>query len=159
MKRSAGDAERIQLGELAAQLDDRLNFVLALHLGRGPDEVLALINDVLWRVPIADRIAQLDAALTRAQIKDAVPALPAALTAVFAIRNLLAHSVSYGSTDEAIELWSVRNGKRQTRVLTRDHLRWTVDMAELCLLLWLPRIEGRVGDVETWGWLYRYDEP
>lgn len=149
---------RVRLGELAAALDDQLALTLALYLGRGTDQVLTLLNDVLWRVPIEARIRQLDEALHRTNMHDRVPALTESLTSVFWIRNLLAHSIELGRDDAAVELFNIRSGKRRRVHLTHDHLSWAVKRAVTCQIVYFPRIEGRIGDAETWGQLYGFDE-
>lgn len=158
MNHVATTENRVRLGELAAQLDDQLALTLALYLGRGLDQVLTLLNDVLWRVPIEARIRQLDEALHRTDLHDGVPALTESLTSIFWIRNLLSHSIELGRDDAAVELFSIRSGKRKRVYLTHDHLSWAVRRALTCQIVYFPRIEGRIGDAESWGQLYRFDE-
>ena len=152
------NAARIRLGELAARLDDQLTVALALYYGRGLVHVLTLVNDVLWRVPNEARVRQLDDALGRTGLHDLVPALTESLTSVFWIRNLVAHSVAYENRDDALTLYSVRGGKRKTLTLTHAHLSWAVQVAERCSWRYFPRIEGRIGRVDTWAQLYGFQE-
>jgi hypothetical protein len=152
------NAQRIRLGELAAELDDQLTVSLALYYGRELVHVLTLVNDVMWRVPVEARIEQLANALQRTRLHDDVPALTESLTTVFRIRNLLAHSVAYEDQEDALTLYSVRGGKRKTLTLTHAHLAWTVRLAQQCRLKWLPRIEGRIGHLDTWARLYGFQE-
>jgi hypothetical protein len=152
------DAARVRLGEYAARLDDQLALLLALHYGREFDHVVALLEDVLWRVSVEERVRLLDEALLRTGLHAVVPYLTPSLTAVFRIRNLIAHSITVGSSAEALSLYSTRSGKRKTLTLSLDHLRWAVDRAITCDYTYIPRIEGRVGDPRLWGRLWGFDE-
>ncbi len=148
----------VRLGELAASLDDQLTLTLALHYGREFVHVLTLVNDVLWRVPADARVRQLEEALKRTGLQAEVPALTASLTAVFWIRNLLAHSIVYREDDDALTLFSVRGGQRRNLTLTHAHLRWAVRTAERCNSEYFALIEGRIGRLDTWAELYGFDE-
>jgi len=57
---SKWDKSRVELGEHAARLDERLTLNLALHYGRDKEHVLSLIQDVFWRLPIETRISLLE---------------------------------------------------------------------------------------------------
>lgn len=149
---------RVRLGELAAGLDDQLTLALALHYGRDLDHVLSLIQDVMWRVPVEERIRLLDAALWRTGLHDKVPFLAPSLGEVFRVRNLLAHTVTFEESDEALELFSVRSGKRKMVTLAVAKLRWATGAASLCRYNYFPQVESRIGRIETWGQLYRLDE-
>ena len=155
---ATADAARVRLGEYAARLDDQLTLLLALHYGREFDHVVTLLQEVLWRVSIEERIRLLDEGLDRTGLRSVVPYLTPSLTAVFGVRNLIAHCITIDGTDDALTLYSIRGGKRKTRILTVDHLRWAVDRAFTCDYTYIPRIEGRIGDPRLWGQLWRFDE-
>jgi hypothetical protein len=151
-------AARVRLGEHAARLDDQISLLLALHYGREVDHVVTLLQEVLWNVSVQKRIRLLDEALQRTGLNTVVPYLTPSLTAVFGIRNLIAHGVTVGSTDEALTLYSVRRGERKSLTLTLDHLHWAVERAFICHQDYIPRIEGRMGDPHAWGVLWGFDE-
>jgi hypothetical protein len=143
--------------ELATRLDDALTFCLAIHFGRESEHVLSLLRDVFWRLPIEMRIGLLEEALWRTGLHDEVPFLVARMKAVFRVRNSLAHSVTYGSTDTHLMLRSVKRGKPELSGLSADHLNWAVFAAEICELNFL-RIEGRIGGIDAWADVYGFAE-
>jgi hypothetical protein len=154
---ATADAARVRLGEYAARLDDQLTLLLALHYGREFDHVVALLQEVLWRVSIEERIRLLDEALDRTGLRAVVPYThPVADRRVWRPQPHRAlHPID--ETDDALTLFSIRGGKRKTRTLSLDHLRWVVDRAFTCDYTYIPRIEGRIGDPRLWGQLWGFD--
>lgn len=151
------DKARVRLTEHAADLDDSLTLSLSLHYGREPEQILSLLQDVFWRLPIEVRINLLDDALWRTGLHDEVPFLVPSMRAIFRIRNSIAHSVTFGMTGTHITLRKVRRGKVETEELSADRLNWAVGASELCRLNFL-RIEGRIGNTSVWGELYGFPE-
>jgi hypothetical protein len=151
------DRRRMRLTERAAELDDALTFCLAIHYGREPEHILSLLRDVFWRLPVEVRIGLLDDALWRTGIHDEVPFLVPGLRVVFRIRNSIAHSVSYGSSNDTLNLRSVKHGKVEMVRLSADQMTWAIRTAEQCSLYFL-RIEGRIGGMDAWANLYGFAE-
>jgi hypothetical protein len=77
---------------------------------------------VLGHVPVNDRIRLLEEVLWPTELHDEVPFLIPSLTAVFGVRNLLAHNGTYGETDDALTLYAVRNGRCKGVGLPREEL-------------------------------------
>jgi len=153
---SAGwDRARVRLTEHAADLEDTLSLSLALHYGRGSEQVMSLLQDVFWRLPVEVRIGLLDDALWRTGLHDEVPFLVPSLRAVFRIRNSVAHSATLVMSDTHLSLRKVKKGKFETEELSASTLNWAVAAAEMCRMSCL-RIEGRLGSAEVWGELYGF---
>jgi len=154
---SKWDRSRVELGEHAARLDERLTLSLALHYGRDQEHVLSLLQDVFWRLPIEVRISLLEDALWRTGLHDEVPFLVPNMRYIFRIRNNLAHCITFGATETNLTLHTVKRGRPETVELSAEQLSWSMLMAEFCLVYFL-RIEGRIGGIETWGKAYGFTE-
>jgi hypothetical protein len=155
---SAGwDKARVRLTERAAELDDTLTLILAIHYGRGPEHILSLLQDVFWRLPVEVRINLLEDALWRTNLYDEVPFLVPCMRAIFRIRNSVAHSVTFDITATHLTLSTVKRGKAETVKLSADNLNWSIGAAELCSIFFL-RVEGRIGSTDIWGELYGFSE-
>jgi hypothetical protein len=153
---SAGwNLARVRLTEQAADLDDILSLSLALHHGRGPEQVISLLQDVFWRLPVEVRIGLLEDALWRTGLHDEAPFLVPSLRAVFRIRNSVAHSATLVMSDTHLTLRKMKRGKFETEELSVDILNWAVAAAKMCTMS-CSRIEGRLGSTEVWGELYGF---
>jgi hypothetical protein len=151
------DNGRVRLTEEAATLDELLTLILALHYGRGPSHVLSLLGDVFWRLPIEVRINLLSDGLWRTGLHDEVPFLEPTLRAIFRIRHVVAHSVTYEQSDISLTLVTIKRGARQEVTLKADELMWALDASDRCRS-YFRRIEGRIGETAIWGQLYGFDE-
>jgi hypothetical protein len=155
---SAGwNLARVRLTEHAADLDDALSLSLALHHGRGAEQVISLLQDVFWRLPVEVRISLLEDALWRTGLHDEVPFLVPSLRAVFRIRNSVAHSATLVMSDTYLTLRKMKKGRFETEELGVDTLNWAVAAAQMCIMS-CSRIEGRLGSTEVWGELYGFHD-
>jgi hypothetical protein len=124
---SEGEAKVLNLRrdvlEGVASLEIRVDSVLALFLGRGEREQEVLYREVIWRVPLGNRIALLLRYINDCDLIDRYPFL-APLTDVIAMRNVFAHMLLdiFESTDEVLVFIGRRQGDAKRHEVRMEHL-------------------------------------
>jgi hypothetical protein len=155
---------------LVAQLEDKVDLVLALHLGRDIETFWTLYTDVMprlgWqeRMTMFKRLLESTTAPRRSRHRGALtfaqsrPLLLPLLQELVDSRHTLAHAlVMPAEDDDKIRLRRRRKGSIDLvayRISRLKHLT-----GEAAGLLWtLDELEPHVGDLEVWGSIYGFDE-
>jgi hypothetical protein len=123
-----GEAEAVELRHFIVEgfavMEAQIDGVLALILGREERDRDAIYKEVIWRVPIDDRIALLLRLLDQDDLADFFPFLKL-LPEVVVMRNVFAHMVLnvFKSTDDTLMFMGRRRGDAKNRKVDLALLR------------------------------------
>jgi hypothetical protein len=161
---------RSELLGLFAQVDDRIDLVLAASHGRDLETVLSLYLDVFPRAPANVRMAQFKRVLSSTElprrprhrrvltIAEARPLLLLLIKEIVEVRHVLAHAIAYPLTsDVTVTMRQRRQGRLDSVTLDIRRLEGLVAQGQP-LLMTLDDVVRVVTDPEIWGTFSGFDE-
>lgn len=156
---------RSELLGLFAQIDDRIDLVLAANYGRDPETVLSLYLEVFPRAPSNVRMAQFKRVLGATTfprrprhrraltIAEARPLLLVLIEEIVEVRHVLAHAIAHPLTSETtVTMQQRRQGRFHEVTLDINRLEGLAAQGHP-LLMTLDDVLRIVAGAEAWGML------